>query len=85
MYHAEPEKPAIITKLINFAAAVARYVASGCENVTPEQYAERLLICDACPFQRHSKCLVCGCSVELKAMMRSERCPKEPPFWPDLS
>lgn len=52
--------------------------------MTPEQYAERLAICDACHLQRFGKCLICDCNLTAKAMMKSERCPKEPSYWPEL-
>lgn len=76
------EPPPLLWRAAHFAEAVAHYVASGCENVTPEEYMERLRICDACPLQRFGKCGICGCSLSIKAMMRSERCPRYDPLWP---
>lgn len=67
---------------LNFAAAVARYVAAGCPNVPLATYRERLQICRDCALCRRGKCLVCGCNVARKAKMATENCPKE--LWPKL-
>lgn len=82
----EIAEPGAFSKLVHFGVAIARYIASGCENVTPEQYAERLGHggCEDCPVQRNAKCLLCGCSIESKATMATETCPRVPPRWPEL-
>ncbi|SRR5258708_7835379 len=70
---------------LNFAAAITRYVAAGCPQVTKAQYEERVRICAHCPLCRHAKCLICGCFVEEKAKMATEQCPRDPALWPDLN
>ena len=70
---------------LNFVAAVARYTAAGCPNVPKSTYRERTRICAVCPLCRHRKCLICGCDVEQKAQMATERCPHDPPYWDQLS
>lgn len=82
----EIEEPGAIRKLVNFGTAIARYVASDCRDVTPEHYARRLGVggCEDCPVQRQSKCLLCGCPIEDKARMASEKCPRDPPRWPAI-
>lgn len=42
----------------------------------------RLLVCEECPFfnPRSDRCESCGCYVELKAPLRTEKCPEN--RWP---
>lgn len=70
---------------LNYAAAVARYVAAGAPNVSQSAYQERMRICSECPLCRGGRCLICGCGVEAKAQMASEKCPGNPPRWPHLA
>lgn len=70
---------------LNFIEAVARYVSAGCPNVTEAQYRERMEICAHCPLCRNANCLLCGCSLESKAKMATERCPRDPPFWSEIT
>ena len=66
---------------LNYVAAVARYVASGCQNVPEEVYRERLRICSECSLCRHGKCLLCGCNLESKAEMAVMECPHHTKQW----
>lgn len=78
-------KPPFLWRVAHFAEAVAVFIADGCQTVTVEQYAERLQICQTCPLQRFGECLICGCNLRAKARMRSEKCPRYEPLWPDLT
>lgn len=44
--------------------------------VTDEQYAARLLVCSSCSslMEGHT-CAVCGCIVQIRAMMADRACP----------
>jgi hypothetical protein len=66
---------------LNYLAAVARYVASGCANVPESIYRERLRICSECPLCRQGQCLICGCNLEKKAQMATEECPHHIKRW----
>ena len=66
---------------LNYVAAVARYVAAGCPNVSESVYIERMRLCSECPLCRGGKCLICGCDIGSKAQMSTEKCPREPPLW----
>ena len=48
------------------------------EFVTPEVRAERLKICDGCPFlnKKLMKCEACGCFVKAKTKFKESSCPK---------
>src|SRR5579872_3451662 len=66
---------------LDYVAAVARYVAAGCPNVSGSEYTERMRICAECPLCRFGQCLICGCDLETKARMATEECPRDPPRW----
>lgn len=53
-------------------------------DVSVEEYAERLRICDACPLQRFGKCGICGCSLVLRAKSGAAVCPRYDPLWEKL-
>ncbi len=73
--------PRFAQKAWNLAEAVAAFVADGLKTVTPEQYQERLSICDGCDRRRDNVCLECGCRLSVKARGRAFQCPlgKWPP------
>jgi hypothetical protein len=70
---------------LNYIAALARYAAAGCPNVSEPVYVERLRICAECPLCRQGKCLICTCDVVSKAQMGTEKCPRDPPRWLEIS
>tara|TARA_B100000029_G_scaffold284648_4_gene278483 strand:+ start:5870 stop:6244 length:375 start_codon:yes stop_codon:yes gene_type:complete len=59
----------------NFAKAVGAYVKSGMKNVSEEEFAERMSICDTCEWRSGSRCMKCGCFVDKKASWASADCP----------
>ena len=65
-----------------FGTAVGKYLASGLENVTKEQYEERLNICSLCPNRVEGRCSICTCFLEEKAKMKTEDCPIV--LWPEI-
>lgn len=54
--------------------------------VTDAQKAERLAICAKCPYVQMAglQCGLCLCLVRLKAKLKTEECPANPPRWPKL-
>ncbi len=78
-------------RALRYGWAITRHIASGMKPATPDEIAQRLLICQRCPSGQFTgaACNACGCSVSQsanvfanKAAMRSENCPKG--HWPSL-
>lgn len=68
-------KPSVIQQVANAAAAFARFVGDGMKTATPEEQAERKMICAECPLNDSGQCDGCGCFLNLKTTMRLEGCP----------
>ena len=75
--------PTLFQMIKSFAVEVGKYVASGAQNVTPEDYVDRLDACLICPHLQKEKmrCGLCGCLLEHKAKMKTTTCPATPPRW----
>jgi len=58
-----------------FAAAMARFAASGFKTVEPPLHAVRVGQCAACEHRRDSQCSLCRCFVDKKARLPHEDCP----------
>ncbi len=67
--------PPLSRQVWNLTQALADFVVDGCRTVSPEEYRQRLEICDTCNRRRGGRCLVCGCRLSLKARGRAFRCP----------
>lgn len=67
--------PSLGQQLWSFAKSVADFIADGMKTVSPEEYAERLAICDECPERQGNRCLQCGCRLSIKAKGRAFQCP----------
>lgn len=46
---------------------------------SPKTEAVRFFHCKMCPFFKDGSCTVCGCLIEAKIMLNTEKCPKN--FW----
>lgn len=44
--------------------------------VTPEAQAKREAVCEVCEFFDGDQCAVCGCLVQAKIALNTEKCPK---------
>ena len=64
--------------ITNFVKETKKYINEGRPQVTPEQYQDRLDICDSCDFLRKTTftCGVCGCYLGTKAKWATSDCPK---------
>jgi hypothetical protein len=71
----KPSLPSVFTRAANLSLAVAEYVKSGMENVTPEVFSDRLDICSLCPSRVDMTCSECGCYLSKKASMAISECP----------
>lgn len=56
-----------------------QYIANLDEELKADQklYEERLKSCKACNFLLNGMCRACGCFVELRGVMKKNRCPYE--------
>lgn len=83
----EPDSPAkppgAVTQVWNLAEALSAFVSDGLRLVAPEQYRQRLAICDTCDRRDGNRCLECGCQLLLKARGRAFRCPLDK--WPSIT
>lgn len=75
--------PSLLTQGWNFATALTDYVKSGMQNTSPEDFAERMQICDGCEWRSNDRCMKCGCFIGQKAGWASADCPIGK--WPKLS
>lgn len=72
--------PSLFQMAKNFGTAMLDSAKTGFKKVTPEQHAERMLICNACEFwdgkarMGMGKCLKCGCT-GAKQWLTSSTCP----------
>jgi hypothetical protein len=71
-------EPSLLTKAASLTKAVIGHVADGMKRPLPEVQAERKAICEACPNldRAGDRCLLCGCHLNAKRAMASERCPE---------
>jgi hypothetical protein len=76
-------EPSIAQKAVSFVKSAAVFVRAGMPVRNKEQIEERLMICNQCvhydptAFSGAGKCGICGCNMELKLVMDTERCPLE--------
>ncbi len=63
-------------RLYRFLKAVIHYWMYG-EEVTFEEYVNRLIECHNCEKRTETLCDVCGCNLIEKAKLSTESCPKK--------
>ena len=78
-----PSFPPLMEQAKNFVGSVVEYVKSGFDDVTDEEHAKRMEICQGCEFFHNGSCQKCGCSCNFKARMRAMKCPLNK--WPNDS
>ena len=73
---------------LQFAREASKYIKEGRPNVSPDQYQERLEICDTCTHKKvgthNDTCGLCGCKIALKAKWATTECPDKPTRWPEI-
>lgn len=73
--------PPVATQIGNALQAAGRVAGSlsrgECITVPQAERARRLAICEGCEYYDagRARCRVCGCAVDLKALIASEHCP----------
>lgn len=65
------------------AKSIREYVSTLNEEIKAdsELYKLRLSVCGGCGHLLNGTCGKCGCYVEMRAAIRSNRCPSEEKFW----
>jgi hypothetical protein len=66
-----------MSTVFNFAKAVANHAKNNFKNVDEKILSDRLSICKDCDKNKNSRCLECGCFINIKASWESEKCPLE--------
>ncbi|WP_198000923.1 glycosyltransferase [Gimesia fumaroli] len=83
----ESSEPGLMRKAFNFTKAVARHVTNGSKHVDEATYNARLSTCQTCEMCNSSRMVCkhkqCGCTLKVKALWESERCPLKK--WADNS
>lgn len=76
------QKPSILQMMKSFTSELTKWVKEGAPNVSPEDYAMRLDICNGCEFLKKEsmRCSKCGCLLEHKAKWKTADCPENK--WP---
>lgn len=84
-YWERKDEPSFVKKVVSFTKAVAKHVATGMKNVSDEEYARRLAICDTCQACDKTieqwQCRECGCYLREgdvrpgKARWADQKCP----------
>ena len=75
--------PSMLQMLRSFSKDLVTYVAQGAPNVSREDYADRLDVCNACEHlkKEHMRCGLCGCLLQHKARWKTTDCPDKPSRW----
>ena len=74
-----------VSRVLRFGRAAVAHAGAGFPKVTPEQLAERLATCEACPKKADRTCALCGCGLARKAAWADQQCPDDPPRWRKLT
>ena len=83
----EPKKTSVLPNMFqmvkSFSKELVNYVKEGAPNVTTEDYADRLDVCNNCPniIKQSMRCRLCGCAMQHKAKWTTSRCPDNPSRW----
>ena len=78
------QKPPSMSKMLgNFVKSSAEWIAKGAKIVSADEYLDRLAACKDCPHlvEKHMRCGLCGCFLEMKARMKTSTCPDKPSRW----
>jgi hypothetical protein len=70
--------PSVFKMIKNFSKELGTHLLNGAENVSEEDYKERLETCLTCPSLKRDvmRCLTCGCKLEQKAKWKTADCPE---------
>ena len=83
----EPKKTSVLPSMFqmvkSFSKELVNYIKEGAPNVTTEDYADRLDVCNNCPniIKQSMRCKLCGCTMQQKAKWKTSVCPDNPQRW----
>ena len=82
MSHEDQKPPSVFQMMKSFTKDVVKHVKGGAKNVSAEDYAIRLDICNGCEYlkMQSMRCGKCGCLLEHKAKWKTADCPDS--RWP---
>ena len=81
----KPEKPSFLNQVKNFTKESVKFIKEGAPVCSPEEYAERLAICNACDkYTATHKCSLCGCHMPIKVGWKTSECADNPKKWDKL-
>jgi hypothetical protein len=73
--------PKIFKQINSFFISMKKWVKSGFSNVSKKEFDNRLSICKECEWFDEKalagtgRCLNCGCSIQAKLRLKTEKCP----------
>jgi len=78
------KKQIFIKQAKGFIKSLWLNIKSGFKHVSYDEYKERLMVCQGCPFlnYKEDRCTDCGCYVKVKARLKVEDCPQG--YWRKL-
>lgn len=68
---------------IELAKNIGEYISTLSEEIKANDslYRHRLTLCEDCVHLLNGTCTKCGCYVEMRAAIKTNRCPSEEKFW----
>lgn len=68
---------------IELAQNINEYISTLNEEIKADEdlYRQRLALCESCVHLSNGTCTKCGCYVEMRAAVKTNRCPSEDKFW----
>ena len=69
--------PSLTRQAFNYAKAMAKHVAGGRRAASEEETAKRVELCLLCPERVFDACGLCGCPIEAKTALATEKCPAD--------
>lgn len=70
-----PKSKQVSNFILSVANAIAYVVKNGKISASQNEVAKRISVCNGCRHLAENRCSVCGCFVNMKVGMISEKCP----------
>ena len=69
--------PSLFKMITTFTKELSTHIANGGQNVSTEDYIDRLDTCNSCPhfIKKSMRCGKCGCLLQHKAKWKTSDCP----------
>jgi hypothetical protein len=66
--------PSLVQQGKNLAKASLEHAKAGLKHVSDDEYESRLEVCNACEHLDKGRCVLCGCSMKIKAKWAEQTC-----------